>query len=186
MKRDGSTAWWTEERTERLKELWADGNSCSEIAALMGAVSRSAIIGKVHRLRAEGWNSSRIVQPSKRRRTYPRPRATAKAPKVKTAEALERWRQSLWPKGVNGTDAPEREPPSKRLTILELEDKSCRWPGDDYPLTTFCGADRTEDSPYCPAHKARAYTKGSQRDFDKIASRTMGGITGLGKAVIAA
>jgi len=46
---------WTEERVTRLRELWAQGKTASEIAmALGGAVSRNAVIGKVHRLKLSG------------------------------------------------------------------------------------------------------------------------------------
>ena len=41
---------WTDERVERLKKLWQDGLSASQIAAELGGVTRNAVIGKVHRL----------------------------------------------------------------------------------------------------------------------------------------
>ena len=41
---------WTDERVERLKELWAEGMTASQIASNLGGVSRNAVIGKVHRL----------------------------------------------------------------------------------------------------------------------------------------
>ncbi|WP_322989684.1 GcrA family cell cycle regulator, partial [Hoeflea sp.] len=36
---------WTDERVERLKKLWADGLSASQIVAQLGGVSRNAVIG---------------------------------------------------------------------------------------------------------------------------------------------
>jgi GcrA cell cycle regulator len=45
------TGFWSDERVETLKRLWRDGLSASEISERMGAASRSAIIGKVHRLK---------------------------------------------------------------------------------------------------------------------------------------
>lgn len=41
---------WTDERIERLKELWTQGNTASQIADELGGVSRNAVIGKAHRL----------------------------------------------------------------------------------------------------------------------------------------
>ena len=41
---------WTDERIERLKELWTKGMTASQIADELGAVSRNAVIGKAHRL----------------------------------------------------------------------------------------------------------------------------------------
>ncbi len=52
MEKDAGT--WTEERVERLKELWSQGMSASEIAQLLGDVTRNAVIGKAHRLGLSG------------------------------------------------------------------------------------------------------------------------------------
>ena len=41
---------WTDERIERLKDLWTKGNTASQIADELGGVSRNAVIGKAHRL----------------------------------------------------------------------------------------------------------------------------------------
>ena len=41
---------WTEERIDRLKKMWSDGATASQIADELGGVSRNAVIGKAHRL----------------------------------------------------------------------------------------------------------------------------------------
>jgi len=41
---------WTDERIERLKKMWSDGATASQIADVLGEVSRNAVIGKAHRL----------------------------------------------------------------------------------------------------------------------------------------
>jgi GcrA cell cycle regulator len=41
---------WTDERIERLREMWTRGMTASQIADELGAVSRNAVIGKAHRL----------------------------------------------------------------------------------------------------------------------------------------
>ncbi len=41
---------WTDERIERLRELWTKGMTASQIAEELGGVSRNAVIGKAHRL----------------------------------------------------------------------------------------------------------------------------------------
>jgi len=41
---------WTDERIERLKEMWSRGMTASQIAEELGSVSRNAVIGKAHRL----------------------------------------------------------------------------------------------------------------------------------------
>src|SRR3954470_5061502 len=45
---------WTDERVEQLKSLWNDGLSASQIARVLGSVTRNAVIGKVHRLGLAG------------------------------------------------------------------------------------------------------------------------------------
>ena len=41
---------WTPEKVEKLKDLWGKGNTASQIAEIIGGVSRNAVIGKAHRL----------------------------------------------------------------------------------------------------------------------------------------
>ena len=41
---------WTDEKVNKLKELWGKGNTASQIAEIIGGISRNAVIGKAHRL----------------------------------------------------------------------------------------------------------------------------------------
>lgn len=41
---------WTEERIEKLKNLWGSGKTAAEIAEDLGGVTRNAVIGKANRL----------------------------------------------------------------------------------------------------------------------------------------
>ena len=41
---------WSDERVAILKKMWLEGNSASEIAKVLGNITRNAVIGKVHRL----------------------------------------------------------------------------------------------------------------------------------------
>ena len=52
---------WTEEKVEKLKELWGKGSTASQIAMILGGVSRNAVIGKAHRLNL----STKIIKRSK-------------------------------------------------------------------------------------------------------------------------
>ena len=47
------TSPWTDERVERLTELWNDGRTASQIGRALD-VSRNAVIGKAHRLELPG------------------------------------------------------------------------------------------------------------------------------------
>ena len=40
---------WSDERVEKLKKMWGEGQSASQIAKELGGVTRNAVIGKVHR-----------------------------------------------------------------------------------------------------------------------------------------
>ena len=41
---------WDEIKITKLKELWGKGNTASQIAEIIGGISRNAVIGKAHRL----------------------------------------------------------------------------------------------------------------------------------------
>ena len=41
---------WTDEKVAKLKELWGKGSTASQIAEIIGGLSRNAVIGKAHRL----------------------------------------------------------------------------------------------------------------------------------------
>ena len=76
---------WTEERVEKLKTMWTDGNSASQIAKELGGVTRNAVIGKVHRLglsnRAGSIKTKREKSASK---TSVKSRVKSSSPKIKT------------------------------------------------------------------------------------------------------
>ena len=41
---------WSDEKVAKLKELWGSGKTASQIAEIIGGVSRNAVIGKSFRL----------------------------------------------------------------------------------------------------------------------------------------
>jgi GcrA cell cycle regulator len=69
---------WTEERIERLKKMWHDGATASQIAEELGGVSRNAVIGKAHRLGLEQRPSP--VKPGEEKEAR-KPAPAAAAPK---------------------------------------------------------------------------------------------------------
>jgi GcrA cell cycle regulator len=84
---------WTDERIERLKTLWSQGTTASQIADELGGVSRNAVIGKAHRLGLQSRPSP--VKPNEAGEETaatpdseaPRPAPTAAAPKPAPAAA---------------------------------------------------------------------------------------------------
>lgn len=86
---------WTDERIDMLRQLWGSGRSASEIAEILGNVSRNAVIGKAHRLGLSGRPS-----PIKAKREEPaRPApVVAEQPAGATILSLTE-RMCRWPLG---------------------------------------------------------------------------------------
>ena len=76
---------WTEERIERLKKMWHDGSTASQIADELGGVSRNAVIGKAHRLGLEQRPSP--VKPGEEKEVKKAAPAAAAAPKPAAPKA---------------------------------------------------------------------------------------------------
>ncbi|AUN29518.1 MAG: GcrA family cell cycle regulator [Niveispirillum sp.] len=62
---EATESTWSEERVEKLRQLWGQGMSASEIAELLGNVTRNAVIGKAHRLGLSGRPSPIKKKPTK-------------------------------------------------------------------------------------------------------------------------
>jgi len=75
---------WTDERIDRLKKMWADGATASQIADELGGVSRNAVIGKAHRLGLEQRPSP--VKPGEEKEAKKAAPAAASAPAAKPAQ----------------------------------------------------------------------------------------------------
>ena len=59
---------WTEEKVEKLRELWTKGHTASEIAGMLGDTTRNAVIGKAHRLNLEERAPSKTKINSEKKR----------------------------------------------------------------------------------------------------------------------
>jgi GcrA cell cycle regulator len=144
---------WTAERIELLRTLWANGETADAIAAQLGGLSRSAVLGKIYRLRLH-TSEAPLNAPAKKR-----------APdKHASSEGLARRRQrTKYKKRTPAVPAPASVRQYKSL--LELTNTTCRWPhgrpGTDRFF--FCGApeaDLERGIPYCALHMQRAYPTG--------------------------
>ena len=168
---------WTDDRVDKLKELWAEGMSASQIAKVMGGVTRNAVIGKVHRLGL----SNRGPAPEDGRPADAAPPAAAKpAPAEDTlpAPAARRTppaiRDATQPRAP-GAPTPEEEAAratlaeiekfAKRVNLLELTERTCKWPiGDPTEEDfAFCGLSCVPGKPYCQHHVAVAFQPMSSR-----------------------
>lgn len=168
---------WTDERVEKLKKLWAEGLSASQIAAQLGGVSRNAVIGKVHRLNLPG--RVKAGGTSSATRAAKRPAAPQRSSTFNTRPAATRTiaraaGATLLKEEIEFESAEETHfsppanvvlPISRRLALTELTERTCKWPIGD-PIKDdfhFCGVEAHEASPYCSYHGKLAYQPVSDR-----------------------
>ena len=170
---------WTSERVELLKKLWGEGQSASQIAKELGGVTRNAVIGKVHRLglsnRATSTSKSETSPKSdkKAEKTASKknepvaknsePKATPPAPARRQIIPAG---QPLPPQPSANEISPEAlarvsevEKKAKKISLLELTERTCKWPVGD-PATPdfwFCGLPTQTGKPYCEAHVGVAF-----------------------------
>ncbi|WP_225766602.1 GcrA family cell cycle regulator [Inquilinus sp. Marseille-Q2685] len=147
---------WTEERVAQLRQLWGNGKSASEIAEILGGVSRNAVIGKAHRLELSG-------RPSPIKRKEDEEEEVAVTAAAEAPPAVEK---------VPAKPVPERK--SGGATILNLTERMCKWPiGDPRDKDFhFCGKAAHGNLPYCAEHAAIAYQPpGKRRDEDRAILR---------------
>ncbi len=137
---------WTVGRIALLRRLWAEGETAATIAARLGGMSPSAVLGKVYRLRLGAGSGA----------------AAAAAKQAGTGEAGA----SLARRRKGGKRKPQRQvpPAASRCgkTLLELTNETCRWPHGRPGAKRFffcgaAGADLEHGIPCCPRHMRRAY-----------------------------
>ena len=130
---------WTEERVEKLKELWGKGNTASQIAEIIGGISRNAVIGKAHRLNL----SAKI----KKRSVLSNQISNEKfdSANIKKQGRKDKFKSFLLDKNFE---------PAKNLNLEELNDQTCKYM-EEHPNehnASFCGRKTVEKFSYCPLH----------------------------------
>ena len=169
---------WTDAAIERLKELWGAGFSASECGKRMG-VSRNSVIGKIHRLGLSGkYRRPRERGPRMRARAKPTAHLLETPEQVLSRPEMPQMRQNKRPLAFPAPPLPPLPPPDPPVgafDLLELRHGMCRYPSGDRAPFAFCGAPQARDSSYCPAHHAIAHSRGSQRDYDRMAEQALAG-----------
>ena len=147
---------WTEENIAKLKELWGKGNTASQIAEIIGGISRNAVIGKAHRLNL----SAKI--------------------KTRTATSNQNFESSLNEKNTKSKKIRRSKfksliiekdfEPENPKQLEELDENSCKWPigHPDEKSFYFCGRSSLKDFSYCKLHLLYAYQpKGKKEEVSE-------------------
>ena len=157
---------WSADRVATLTILWSDGLTAAQIAQRLGGVTRSAVLGKVHRLGLSGR-----AAPSSPRLA---PRA-ARPQRLRQAQAPRPAKVNL----LTVSPAPvATDEPGLVGTLVGLGVHACKWPIGDpkSPTFSFCG--RHADDRYCAAHGARAVRRGAawRPEMDPVVKRALAGL----------
>ena len=146
---------WTDEKVAKLKELWGKGSTASQIAEIIGGLTRNAVIGKAHRLNL----SAKI--------------------KTRTATSNHNFENSLVEKENKNKRSRKGKfrsliiekdfEPENPKQLEELDENSCKWPigHPDEDSFYFCGRSSLKDFSYCKLHLLYAYQpKGKKEEND--------------------
>ena len=151
---------WTEEKVAKLKELWGSGKTASQIAEIIGGVSRNAVIGKSFRLNLSAKIKTRKAASNK-------DFDNSNQENIKTSS---RGRKSKFKSLIIEKDFEPENP--KQLE--ELDESSCKWPINhpDEKDFYFCGRSSLKDFSYCKLHLLYAYqTKSDKKEKEDLAER---------------
>ena len=143
---------WTDEKVAKLKELWGSGKTASQIAEIIGGVTRNAVIGKSHRMNL----SAKI--------------------KTRKATSNHKFENSLVEKEIKNKKSRKGKfrsliiekdfEPENPKQLEELDENSCKWPigHPDEESFYFCGRSSLKDFSYCKLHLLYAYQPKGKKD----------------------
>ena len=143
---------WTEEKVNKLKELWGKGQTASQIAGIIGGVSRNAVIGKAHRLNLSSKIKTKsAVQPIKNYNKNENSNLNFKGKRGKFKSLL----------------LDKNFEPAKNLCLEELTEDTCKYMegNPNESNASFCGRKNVEKFSYCPLHLMVVFQpKGKKED----------------------
>ena len=135
---------WTDDKVNKLKDLWGKGNTASQIAQIIGGVSRNAVIGKAHRLNLSAKINNGNIENKSTLKNETSEKKIRKGRRTK-------FRSLIIEKNFE---------PARNLTLEELTEDTCKYMDHNVhpnePNATFCGR-KTVSNPkqkfsYCPLH----------------------------------
>ena len=136
---------WTDEKVAKLKELWGKGNTASQIAEIIGGISRNAVIGKAHRLNLSAKIKTRAATSNQKYENSLEEKNTQ----------TKKFRRSKFKSLIIDKDFESENP--KQLE--ELTDNDCKYPigHPNEKNFYFCGRTSLKDFSYCKLHLLYAY-----------------------------
>ena len=143
---------WTEEKVQKLRQLWTKGHTASEIAGILGETTRNAVIGKAHRLDLETRAPSKVSSRSEKK-------------EINTSQA--KLRGSVSRKSKFNSILLDKNFEPENPTLLEnLTDQTCKWPSGhpDEENFYFCGRKSVVAFPYCKLHVLYAFQPKGQKE----------------------
>ena len=142
---------WTLEKVDKLKQHWGKGSTASQIASIIGGVTRNAVIGKAYRLNL----AAKSVQKKNNFNQVSQHQENAPQPERKTRRS--RFKSLLLDKSFE---------PENPKSLEELHDEICRWPigHPNEPDFYFCGRKSMKDFSYCRLHVMWAFQPKNKKE----------------------
>tara|TARA_A100001015_G_scaffold313288_1_gene420197 strand:- start:724 stop:1230 length:507 start_codon:yes stop_codon:yes gene_type:complete len=147
---------WTDEKVKILKDLWGKGKTASQIAELIGGISRNAVIGKAHRLNLSAKLKNRSFKEKSSVKNLDDSNIEGKSFDKKRI-SRSKFKSLLIDKDFE---------PENPKQLEELDENSCKWPigHPDESSFYFCGRKSLKDFSYCKLHLLYAFQPKGKKD----------------------
>jgi hypothetical protein len=149
---------WTEAKIATLTRLWSEGVSAAGIAEALGDVSRSAVLGKLHRLKL--LKSRKAAAEPRDFREAGRSAPAGSGPVSPATIGRRRRRPPGLPRSPWRAELLKPLPHSRPRPWLERGEGECAFPvgGEGWSLLACCAPAPSGDA-YCTAHHQIMFRK---------------------------